>query len=183
MRRGFKTEAREIAIGVRREMGLARAAPLDVWELAEWLAVPVLPLSSFQDDAERAVRYFGIEDQSVFSAVTVFNGSRRMVVHNDYHSLARQASDVCHELSHGLLMHTAAPILDERGCRYWSKEIEDEANWLSGMLLVPDEAAISVVRRGLDLDIAAETYGVSRQMMNFRINVSGARKRVGRFGT
>ena len=183
MRRGFKSEARTIANSVRREIGLTSTAPLDVWKLAEWLDVPVLPLSSFQGEARCAVRYFSTVDRSAFSAVTVFNGSRRLIVHNDYHSMARQASDVCHELSHGLLMHAATPILDERGCRYWKREIEDEANWLSGMLLVPDEAALAVVRRCLDIDVAAANYGVSKQMMNFRINVSGARKRVRRFRT
>ena len=181
MNRGFKSEARKIASSVRRELGLARTAPLDVWELAEWLAVPVLPLSSFHTDAKHAVRYFGIVDQSVFSAVTVFDGPKRLIVHNDYHSAGRQASDVGHELSRGLLMHDPAPVLDGRGCRYWSKEIEDEANWLSGVLLVPDEAALSVIRRRIPLDAAATMYGVSKQMMNFRINVSGARKRVRRY--
>jgi hypothetical protein len=37
-----------------------------------------------------------------------------------------------------------------------------------------------VVRRGLALDIAAETYGVSRAMMTWMINDSGARIRVAR---
>ena len=180
MRRGFKSEARKIASSVRGELGLARSAALDVWQLADWLAVPVLPLSSFGADAKRAVRYFSTVDQAVFSAVTVFDGTRRLIVHNDYHSSGRQASDVCHELSHCLLMHDPTPVLDGRGCRYWSREIEDEANWLSGMLLVPDEAAISVVQSGLELGGAAAMYGVSKQMMNFRINVSGARKRVQR---
>ena len=102
-------------------------------------------------------------------------------MHNDFHSPARQASNLCHELAHGLLLHPSTPALDEQGCRYWSKEIEDEANWLSGVLLVPDEVAIAVVKNGIDLGQAAEYYGVSVQMMNFRINVSGARKRVQRF--
>ena len=102
-------------------------------------------------------------------------------MHNNSHSPGRQASNVCHELAHGLLLHKPTPTFDDQGCRYWSKEVEDEANWLSGVLLVPDEAAISVVRRGIDPARAAYYYGVSAQMMKFRINVSGARKRVKRF--
>lgn len=181
MRRGFKTEAKWIAGQVRDDLGLSLTDPLDPWRLAEFLDIPVLRLSEFQASAEGAYHYFREQGRSEFSAVTVFYGNRRLIVHNDFHSPGRQASNVCHELAHGLLLHAPTPILDDKGCRYWSKEIEEEANWLSGVLLVPDEAAIAVVKRGIDLARAAADYGVSVQMMTFRINVSGARKRVHRF--
>ena len=67
--------------------------------------------------------------------------------------------------------------MDERGCRYWDRDVEDEANWLSGALLVPEEGALMVVRRGWSLAEAAEHYGVTEQMVRFRVNVTGARKR------
>lgn len=180
MRRGFKKEAKEIALQIRRDLKLSLTAPFDPWVLAEWLGIPVVRLSDFRKSAEGAYRYFSELGRSEFSAVTVFDGSRRLIVHNDFHAPARQVSNVCHELAHGLLLHTPTPILDDKGCRYWSKEIEDEANWLSGVLLVPDEAAIAVVKRGMDLALAASYYGVSVPMMTFRINVSGARIRVQR---
>ena len=181
MRRGFKTEAKEIARQVRGDLGIGMTDPLDPWRLAEWLEIPVFRLSDFGGDAEGALGYFSGAGRSVFSAVTVFDGNRRLIVHNDVHSAARQASNICHELAHGLLLHPPTPALDDHGCRFWSKEIEDEANWLSGVLLVPDEAAIAVVKNGVDLGQAAAYYGVSAQMLRFRINVSGARKRVQRF--
>ena len=181
MRRGFKTEAKWIAKQVRDDLGLGLTDPLDPWRLAELLDIPVLRLSEFQESEEGAYHYFRGQGRSVFSAVTVFYGTRRLIVHNDSHSPGRQASNVCHELAHGLLLHAPTPILDDKGCRYWSKEIEEEANWLSGVLLVPDEAAIAVVKGGIDLARAAPYYGVSVQMLTFRINVSGARKRVQRF--
>ncbi len=181
MRRGFQTEAKWIAKQVRDDLGLSLTDPLDPWRLAELLDIPLLRLSEFQESAEGAYRYFREQGRSVFSAVTVFYGTRRLIVHNDSHSPGRQASNVWHELAHGLLLHTPTPVLDDKGCRYWSKKIEEEADWLSGVLLVPDEAAIAVVKSGMDLDQAALYYGVSDQMMTFRINVSGARKRVQRF--
>ena len=88
---------------------------------------------------------------------------------------------MCHELAHGLLLHPPTPALNDQGCRNWSREIEDEANWLSGVLLVPDEAALATVKNGLDLKQAALRYGVSVDLIRYRINVSGARKRVARF--
>ena len=181
MRRGFKTEAKWIAKQIRCELGIGMTDPLDPWGLAGLLDIPVFRLSELRNAAERAYKYFSEVEREVFSAVTVFYGNRRVIVHNDTHSPGRQASNVCHELAHGLLLHMPTPTFDDQGCRYWSKEIEDEANWLSGVLLVPDEAAIAIVKNGIDLDKAAAYYGVSVQMMQFRINVSGARRRVKRF--
>ena len=181
MRRGFKTEAKEIARQIRGELRLNLTDTLDPWKLADWLEIPILRLLDFEEYAEWACRYFRGPGRSAFSAVTVFDGHKRLIVHNDSHSPARQASNVCHELAHGLLLHPPTPALNDQGCRNWSREIEDEANWLSGVLLVPDDAALATVKNGLDLDKAAAYYGVSLQMMQFRINVSGARRRVKRF--
>lgn len=181
MRRGFKTEARDLARDIRAQLGLTQTDPLNPWRLAEHLSIPIVGLSDFGGLADYAIEYFSGVGRSVFSAVTIFEGPRRLIVNNDSHSPGRQASNVTHELSHGLLLHPPTPALDKRGCRYWNREIEDEANWLSGVLLIPDEAAISIVRKGIHREVAAAHYGVSRQMITFRINMSGAEKRVKRF--
>ena len=97
LRRGFKTEANDIAREVRAELGLRSAAPLDPFELATHLEIPVIGMSELSGDARSAVNYFSIVDSSSFSAVTVFRGSLRVVIHNDTHSPGRQASNVCHE--------------------------------------------------------------------------------------
>jgi Zn-dependent peptidase ImmA (M78 family) len=180
LRRGFKSEANEIAREVRLELKLRPTDPLDPLRLAEHLAIPIIPLSTLGREAPAMVRHFSRIDRSAFSAITVFDGTARVIVHNDAHRAGRQASNVAHELSHGLLLHPPRPALDGRGCRDWDQEQEAEANWLAGALLVPDEAAIVIVRRGLSLAEAAEVYGVSEQMMRFRLNVTGATLRVNR---
>lgn len=180
MRRGFKTEANDIAREVRKELRLRLADPLDAFKLAEHLAIPVLPLSEFRQACPSAVRHFSIVETGAFSGLTVFRGPRRLIVYNDAHAPQRRASNVAHELAHALLMHPPTAALDHRGCRHWDGDMEEEANWLAGALLISDEAAISVVRRGLTLEGASATYGVSRPMMQFRLNVTGARKRVQR---
>ena len=106
MRRGFKTEANAIAREVRAELSLSRTSPLDVWLLTEHLDIPAIPLSSFHRTAPQAARLFLNGAQEMFSGVTVFRGPRRTIVFNDAHALGRQANDVGHELSHGLLLHT-----------------------------------------------------------------------------
>ena len=180
MRRGFKSEANAIAREVREELSLSRTSPLNVWRLAGHLNIPVIPLSSFRGRAPKAAELFLNGGAGSFSGVTVFRGSKRTIVFNDAHILGRQASDIGHELSHGLLLHTPSSAVDGRGCRLWHRNIEDEANWLSGALLVPEEAALLIVRRGWSLSEAAGKYGVTQAMVRYRINVTGARKRVQR---
>jgi len=180
LRKGFKTEANDIAREVRRELGLGLADPLDPWQLAEHLDIPIVPLSSFKSAAPKAVRHFVHMERQVFSAVTVFSGSARLIVYNDAHHPGRQRSDLAHELSHALLLHPPKPAVDRRGCRDWDSEMEEEANWLAGALLISEEAALTIEGRGMSLDRAARVYGVTRKMVQFRLNVTGAQVRVRR---
>jgi Zn-dependent peptidase ImmA (M78 family) len=179
-RRGFKTEVNEIAREIRRELGLRDADRLDPWKLAAHLAIPVVPLSSLRAEAPRAARLFRTVERDTFSAVTVFAGTERMIVYNDSHSRGRQASDIAHELAHALLQHPAAPVFDAHGCRNWDAALEDEANWLAAALLISEEAALAIALNGTSTEAAAVHYGVSKQMLQFRLNVTGARLRVRR---
>ncbi len=179
LRRGFKTEANEIALEVRSELGLRPIDRLDAWALARHLDIPVHPLSALRQQAPAALRHFSEVHPAVFSAVTVFNGAtNRAIYHNDAHSPVRQASNLAHELAHGLLLHPPTPALDDRGCREWDRDIEDEATWLGGALLITEQAALSIVRRGLSMSQAAAIYGVSEQMVGYRLNLTAARRRV-----
>lgn len=177
LRWGFKSDANAIARDLRRELGLGVAAPLDPWQLAAHLDIPVVKLSSMKAEAETAVRQFMRKEREAFSALTVFHGYKRMIVVNDSHAHGRQASNVAHELAHSLLWHEPAPTFDGDGMRHWNAEQEEEAQWLAGALLVSEEAALEIVRQALSLADAAERYGTSIDMVRGRINVTGARKR------
>jgi len=179
-RRGFKSEANAIAAEVRAELGLRALDPLEPVALAAHLEVPVLPLSDYGSDAPLAHSHFGGIEVDAFSAVTVFHGPRRTIVHNDSHSLGRQASNLTHELGHALLLHPPAAALDDRGCRLWDQNIEDEAQWLAGALLLTEDAALYVARNGITVQAAADHFRISTQMVTYRLNVTGARKRVTR---
>jgi Zn-dependent peptidase ImmA (M78 family) len=178
-RHGFKTEANAIADETRRELGLGALDPLDPLALAAHLDVPVLALSELAADAPDVLYLLNVEPKS-FSATTVFDGARRLIVHNDGHALARRNSNITHEISHALLLHEPKPALDHRGCRYWDQGAEDEANWLAGALLVPADAALAVARGWRSEQEAMEHFGVSEQMLEWRLNATGARKRVQR---
>lgn len=154
---------------------------LDPWALARVLDIEVTGLSLMAQAAPMAARQFADIDPQAFSAVTVFRGSIREIVYNDAHLPGRQASDVTHELSHGLLLHPAMPALNNLGCRDWDPVLEAEADWLAGVLLITEEAALSIARRGLTDEEAAEAYGVSLRMAKWRMNATAARRRVDRW--
>lgn len=177
--RGFKTWAKQIAEDTRRELGLGPLDCLDPRKLADWLAIPVMDLSSLLESAP-SVDHLLTKESSAFSAVTVFDGPRRAIVHNDGHAPVRQNSNLSHELSHGLLGHPPTPAMDDTGCRVWSQDIEDEATWLAGCLLVTEQAALAIARGRWSVDEAAARFGVSTAMISYRINATGARTRVQR---
>ena len=107
-----------------------------------------------------------------------FNGPKRTIVHNDTHSRPRQVSNVTHEISHGLLLHPPTPPLDADGLTDGDRAMEEEATWLAGILLISEPSALLIARKGWSLDAAARVYGVSAAMVRFRVNVTGARRRV-----
>ena len=99
LRRGFKSEAATLAQEIRAELGLRPLDRLDPRGLARHLDVPIVPLSCLSSDLT-SVQYFLSVERKAFSALTVFDGHRRMIVHNDSHSEARQNSNLAHELAH-----------------------------------------------------------------------------------
>ncbi len=182
LRRGFKTEAEHIAAETRAGLGLSLHDRLDPLHLASYLNIPVWPLSRLAAAApsieglHEAVAYLTKTDTGALSAVTVFCGTVRTIVHNDAHSPGRQASNITHETAHGLLLHPPSPILDRRGCRLWNADVEDEATWLGATLLIPGPAAWRASRRRLNIDEVADHFGCSTEMARWRLNVTGTRR-------
>ena len=168
-RRGFKADANRVAIRIRERMGLAAIDPIEPSEICEFMEIELIALSKLECDA---TPFLG-DDRSCFSAVTVPRGMRIAIVHNDSHHRYRQRSNVCHELAHCFLGHEHAPPLTETGERFHDGGVEAEANFLAGALLLPNEAAIHVVRNGL-VTVAQDIYGVSRPMLDYRLRISGA---------
>ncbi len=58
----------------------------------------------------------------------------------------------------------------------YDKIYEEEADWLSGCLLLPRDALVDIKRRGVELAVAAEEYGVSLRMLNYRISMTGVNR-------
>jgi hypothetical protein len=162
-RRGFKAEANRIALRVREQMGLSPNAPIDPEAVCTHFEIDLIRLSELKPQSP-----FLRDLNSSFSAVTVPFGWRRAIVYNDSHHPYRQRSNICHELGHCFLGHQCTPPLLPNGERARDGGIEAEANYLAGALLIPNEAAIYIVRQGLILQ-AQEMYGVSEPMLTYRL--------------
>lgn len=180
LRRGFVTEASWWAMNMRAELGISGNAPLDPWGLARHLEVPIFKLSDLPncDERELLLRKRGGHD---FSAAVCFDGIAAFIVMNDANDPKRQASDIAHELAHILLRHPPANPFQLGGVREFSADHELEAERLGPTLLISDQAAVRAYRLVASgqhrLDSLSDAWGISKEVIQMRINLSGARRR------
>ena len=183
MRRGFKAEAKRLALEVRAELGVSAHRALDPYELAEQWGVRVLTLSDAVDECPEVMPAFLHLTEArpeVFSAAVLPYGTGRIIVENCSHELARRASTLAHEMSHVILEHAFTTLLrtsnDSGGkCRESDREQEDEAAELSGELLIPSDAARRLAYNGTPDETVAQRFGVSIEFARWRMQATGAR--------
>jgi uncharacterized protein DUF955 len=176
-RRGFKSWCEETALTVRAHQGLATTAPLSPFVLARELHVEVIEPAVLKDLPEDVRRRLLREHSDSWSAVTIPNGRTQLIVYNPTHSIARQNSDLMHELAHIVLGHKPTMMFVDPNAdlavRSHNQAQEEEANWLSGCLLLPRAVLLHIKAVQLSDSIACHEYGVSVKMLTYRMNVSG----------
>jgi hypothetical protein len=175
MRRGFRAQAETISLEQRAEMELGERDRLDPFELARFLGIPVVSFDDCGDamglGRRERIALSALRDR-VF-ALTACAGTRKVIIYNDRNPKTRQVSDIAHEVSHTLLEHEPTPINDPDRYRDHDPELEDQANYLAGALLMPREGALSLMRSGMTCQEVAEHYGVSPQMARWRTTATG----------
>jgi len=168
MRRGFKTEARKLALDVRDEIGIGPEGPFDPHALADLYGIRVLRVSEL-----------GLTSASstAISGALIAVGTGRLILENDAHSEARCRLTVSHEMSHVVLEHEfATMIVDPTGCRDLIGDQEDEATVLAGEMVLPTDTAIKWAIRGRSDVEVAQILGISVEAARWRMNTSGGRK-------
>jgi Zn-dependent peptidase ImmA (M78 family) len=175
-KRGFKSWCENTSVSLRTELNLGSADALDPYKLAAHLNIIVWKLEEIPGVPVECVTVL-LADSDSWSAATVRVGIRNAVILNSGHSPARMNSDFMHELSHLVLAHTAARVdISEDGILLLSnydRVQEDEANWLAGCLLLPRESLYLARRKRLSVEAISAQYGASKDMVNFRLNVTG----------
>lgn len=166
----------EIAADERRDLGLGIMEPLDPYELAERHGIPVYPISELAAAgcAPETVEHFLVTRSKAWSAAIVPVGTARLILENDAHEHVRRRSTVAHEMSHHLLEHPfPTSLLTEDHDRAFSPKTEKEALFLSGELLVPEQACRKLAFKGADNAAVSEQFRISAQMAQMRMK--GAR--------
>src|SRR3990167_3148855 len=175
-RRGFQKEAEAYASEFRSELGLRETYPLCPFKLCEHLDIPLRPLSSDPGLSQEMKSFFSGKGGRVFSATTLFDGPYAEILYNDYLSENRVRASNMHEIGHVLLFHPPRPPLLASGCRHFDPQLEREANDLGWTILVPKVAALRSVQNFESTKVAAQFYGVSGQLLEYRIRKSDARR-------
>ncbi|HJQ45679.1 MAG TPA: ImmA/IrrE family metallo-endopeptidase [Amycolatopsis sp.] len=177
LRRGFKKEARALALEVRAELGTEVFAPLDPYALADLYGIDVYDLQN-PELPQESVRYLTEERPHVFSGALVpTEPSGAIIIENHVHPPRRRRSTMAHEMSHVLLEHPfGLTLTDEKGCRSGVRDIEDEATELSGELLIPTDAARTAAFKGWTDRTVARYFDVSVALARWRMNVTAARR-------
>lgn len=177
MRHGFKAWCETTAEQHRNVLGLQPEDPLDPWALAEHLGVTVWAPADLASLKHEYLEQLTVNDKDSWSAVTLKSSDYILTIINSAHATTRQRSSLCHELSHLILDHEPGRIdLSPDGYLLLSsfeREQEDEADWLSGTLLVPRAGLKRLYRSYNNPQVLARHFGVSRDMLNWRLRMTG----------
>ncbi|MEU7811854.1 ImmA/IrrE family metallo-endopeptidase [Pseudonocardia sp. NPDC049154] len=168
----------DLASEEREDLGLSPFVALNPFELAEHHGIPVYGMDSLASSplSSRAVQHFSTSGSALWSAALIPAGRFRIIIENTAHTAERRSSSIAHELSHFFLEHEFDTTLlsEEKQCRNFDKQKENQAKFLSGELLIPQIAARKAAFRGLTNEEVAARFGVSTQFA--QMQMAGARK-------
>lgn len=182
--RGFKTWCENIAESIRLRLGKSKISPLSPHELAKYLGITIIYPSQVESLPKETIDYLSSEAGDEWSAVTVSFLGKTIIIVNQRHSLARQSADIMHELAHILRNHSAVSHhSNDMGyvIRSYNKLQEDEANWLSRVLLLPRIAMYSIAKAGENIENVLTNYFVSHSLLKYRFQITGLSKQFPRF--
>jgi len=101
-----------------------------------------------------------------------------VIVLNPNHPETRKHATLMEELSHIHLAHTPTQLIVIDGgpaFRSFKKTQETQAYWVGAAALVPRAALERAKRNKADRQVLAKYFGVSRDLVAFRENVTGVR--------
>lgn len=182
LRRGFITWCENAARGYRRELRLKPFDPLNPRLLASHMKIRIWKPSEVPGLSDASLKQLTHVDPSGWSAATVCVGDKHVIITNDRHSDERQNNSLMHELSHIILKHKPAQVFvsntGQMMLTLYDKTHEEEANCLSGALLVPREALLHFLGEGYEHSRAAAHFMVTIELLRMRLNRTGVGKQL-----
>lgn len=177
--RGFKSWCENTSEAIRGRLGLQKFEPIEPKQLAEYLGVKILYPAEVEGLSTSTVNYLSSVDGDEWSAVAVTFLGISVIVINQSHSPSRQSVDIMHELAHIIRAHQPAQhFTNDSGfvIRSFDKTQEAEADWLAASLLLPRTALYQIAKLGNSADETCINYHVSKQLLKYRLNVTGLTK-------
>jgi IrrE N-terminal-like domain len=177
VRRGFKTWCENAARGYRRELGLDPFAALDPRVLANHLGITVWTPSDVPGLEQVHILRLTTTEREMWSAVTLRDRDRSLIILNDGHSKRRQNNSLCHEIGHIALKHVAPMmILSNDGLMMMTEYdpiLEEEATIFAGAILAPREALLKKIDEGMTAPQLASYFEVTEELIAMRKNTTG----------
>jgi Zn-dependent peptidase ImmA (M78 family) len=178
LKRGFKADAERKAKAYRVELSIHPCAPLCAFTLAEHLNVPVYPATDFLTTSHDINKL----NDSEWSALTMITKTgNRIVIHNSFNSVARQQSDIMHELAHIICDHKRGQSEYDFeipfGMREFDELQEEEAKCLGSTLQLPTPCLLWAKKREMQPEAIASHFNASVDMVIYRMNMTGISKR------
>jgi Zn-dependent peptidase ImmA (M78 family) len=182
LRRGFKAFAERQAAALRAELGVSALDKLSPKQVASHLGILIFYPSDLDLD-EVDIAQLTRNDSDSWSGLTVKEAGLTCVVLNPKHPPARQSNTLMHELSHIILKHVPTRVdIADGGLLLlsdFSKEQEEEADCLSGCLLLPRPLLLRLRGGGASVSDIARQHGVSNELCQWRVRMTGVDYQLG----
>ena len=160
---------------MREHLGLGPLSPLCPWKLADHLGLHVLDIKQLPIPANDIDHLTGAGSKA-WSGFSIRHAGLIGVVLNTSHSLRRLRSTLMHEIAHIHLRHVGSRVdVNDSGILLisdFSREQEEEADWLSGALLLPRDALLEARKTNNTIDQICEEFGVSSDLCNWRLRMT-----------
>ena len=179
LRRGFKAEAERRARDIWTGMDLQPGDRMDAVALAEYLGCLVRAADALVP-REKLEELAAIQDDAFFACTFRLPDRGHAIVFNPLMDETRRNSDLAHEVAHIVLEHRLSRLEHLDGVAFLScdQQQEEEAAWLSGCLLLPRFALVHDLTRRRRPGNIAERRILSRQMVDYRIRVTGVERQL-----
>jgi len=151
--------------------------PLPATDVARHFEITILSPSEIEGISDEDLNHLLREGSNEWSGFTLGISGHHLVVVNTAQSERRQNSVLMHELAHIILGHQLCAGTISSGCHFvpanYDQDQEDEAAWLGATLLVPRPALLWMRRVRMTNDQAATHFGVSPDLLSWRIRMTG----------
>lgn len=168
-----------IALKVREFAGATIDQPLNPWKLAPFVKIRVMNLKDVEGLSDESRRLLLGDNGKSWSggASRPLPDGWRLVFLNPNHTRERQAATLMEEICHVILGHSPTRLMlaeeTSKGVRFrnFDKNQEEAAYSVGAAALIPYFSLKHAVMAGLTSDKIARHYGVSRDLVEYRIKV------------